>query len=92
MIKGLIGLELAAAGAAGEQMSLRERTVRLRLEVFKYVLAALLVLAIIGLQIAVFVISPLLFSFNLLLAALGAWRHFGRKEKSTADDKSEGDP
>lgn len=92
MSKGLIDLELAATEPAGERMSLRERTVRLRLEVFKYVLAALLTLTVVGLQIAAFVVSPLLFSFNLLVAALAAWRHFGKKAPASADDEGEGDP
>lgn len=77
-----------------QEMTLRERTTALLLESLKYVLAALLTLAIIGLQVVGFLINPWFLSLNLLIACLGLWaRRFtvGGKEEQ-GPSHPEGDP
>jgi hypothetical protein len=85
----------AIAEPKRQQMTLRERTTALLLESLKYVLAALLTLAIIALQVVGFLINPWYLSLNLLIACLGLWaRRFtaGDKEKQGPPPHSEGDP
>lgn len=75
----------AAAEPARQKMSLWERGVKLSSD-------ALLTLTIIGLVIAMFVVSPWLF-LGLPPAAVAAWKRFGNKEKrDRKDSEDEGDP
>lgn len=83
--KQLIDLEVEADKPKRQRMARLERTVRLRLEV-------LLTLAFVGLEIAMFIVSPALFAFTLSVAgatALGLLRRGERKAKELED---EGDP
>lgn len=75
----------AAAEPARQKMSLWERAVKLFSD-------ALLTLTVIGLAIAILLVSPWL-SLGLPLTAVAAWRRFGHKgedHRPPADD--EGDP
>jgi hypothetical protein len=60
----------------------------------KYNLLTLVVLVAIGLAVALFIISPWLFSIGLLIAATGgAVKRFGGREKGGPEaDEEEGDP
>jgi hypothetical protein len=69
-----------------QRMSLWERGIR-------YGLLTLLTLAAIGLEVALFVVSPWLFSLSLLIAGIAAVKQFGGNEEGgSRDDEREGDP
>lgn len=74
----------ATAEPVRQKMSLWERGVKLFLE-------ASLTLTIIGLAIAMFVVSPWL-SLGLPPAAFAAWMRFGKEEDHKTSSNGEGDP
>jgi hypothetical protein len=80
----LIALETEVTEAAGQKMSLRERTVNLHLEV-------LLVVVFVGIEISMLIINPALFALSLSIVGttVVALRRRGRGLNKTEE---EGDP
>jgi|SRR6478735_2317353 len=83
--KKLVGLQVEEVQLHLQKMSLWERGVKL-------LLVALLTLTVIGLAIAMFIVSPWLVSLGLPLTAGAAWKRFGKKEGRNIPSDDEGDP
>jgi hypothetical protein len=64
------------------KMLLRERTVDLLLKIF-------LTLTVAGLEIALFIVSPILFPFSLMLISAAAWRVTGGRGMPKSEGREE---
>lgn len=85
MRRKLVGLGVEETELRSQAMSLWERGVKL-------LLVALLTLTVIGLAIAMFIVSPWVISLALPLTAGAAWRRFGKQESRRDSREDEGDP
>lgn len=80
-------------GAAAQTIALYERITRLGLEVRTARLLMLVVLAIIVIQTAVLIVSPVFFSFNLLIGLLGLLiRRARRRDAGSESEEVDADP